>query len=76
MVDDEREEIDVRLAAAEAKAKSMPPEARLMYLASIIYCVRMHTNGFIPRDFPEWYGAEFTSEEEDPGRWPSESLQG
>lgn len=66
MDDDERDEIEGRLAAADAKARSMPPEARLMYMASIVYCVRMNTNGFIPREFPEWCTAEFTSDEEDP----------
>lgn len=65
---DEREEIDGRLEAAEqsAKVRSMPPEARLMYLASIVYAVRMHTNGFIPHDFAGWYEAGFRFIDEDP----------
>jgi len=66
MANDERDEIDGRLAAADAKVRTMSPEARLMYLASIVYSVRMHTQGFIPREFPDWYAAEFTSDQEDP----------
>ena len=62
----EDDEIDGRLEAAEPKMRKHTHGARLMYMASIVYAVRMNTQGFIPHAFEDWFDAEFRSTDEDP----------